>query len=207
MSGYIEERKGILFVLSAPSGAGKTTVASMLLSRTEGLRKSISHTTRQIRKGETSGLDYFFVNEKEFNEMIDRGEFIEWALVHGNYYGTSLANIENIVKKNGSDLLLDIDVQGAATLREKGVNCSTILLLPPSMDELKRRLVSRADESEESISTRLANAPKELGEIDKFDYVVINDDLGKAVSEVCAIIIAERLKVANRTIRLKGLQR
>jgi len=191
-------RRGILFVLSAPSGAGKTTAANLLLARVENLSRSISHTTRAMRPGETDGVDYYFVNREKFDAMIKSGDFIEWAEVHGNRYGTSFFNIEDIVNRDKHDLLLVIDVQGARALREKGVNCRLVFLLPPSPEELARRLKARGGESDEALKVRLANAAGEISAMDEFDYAVINDDLEKAVSELSAIVTAERLKTENR---------
>lgn len=203
MSGGMEGRRGILFVLSAPSGAGKSTVAEKVLAATPYLSRSISHTTRPIRKGETDGRDYHFVTRQAFESMIERGEFIEWAQVHGNLYGTAYSNIDNIVLKRHNDLLLVIDVQGSASLWEKGVERVTIFLMPPSMDELKKRLIGRGTDNDDSVRIRLENARDEMDEMEKFDYTVINDDLATAVDEVRSIITAERL----RTKRLAGFDK
>jgi guanylate kinase len=184
----------MLFVLSAPSGAGKSTVAEKVMAVTPRLSRSVSHTTRPMRKGEVDGTDYHFVTRETFEAMIERGEFIEWAEVHGNLYGTAYSNIDDIVLKRHDDLLLVIDVQGSASLGEKGVERVTIFLMPPSMDELKKRLAGRGTDSEEAIRARLANADYEMAEMDKFDYTVINGDLSTAVDEVRSIITAERLR-------------
>ena len=194
MNLHKDARRGILFVLSAPSGAGKSTVAEKVLAVTPRLSRSISHTTRPMRKGEVAGTDYHFVARDAFEAMIERGQFIEWAEVHGNLYGTAYSNIDEIVFKRHDDLLLVIDVQGSASLGEKGVERVTIFLMPPSMDELKKRLAGRGTDSEEAIRARLANADYEMAEMDKFDYTVINGDLSTAVDEVRSIITAERLR-------------
>lgn len=203
MIGYTEHRKGILFVLSAPSGSGKTTVANLLLERMAGLSRSISHTTRKPRNGETDGVDYHFVNREIFDEMVERGEFLEWAEVHGNRYGTSFKNIYDIVVKDNNDLLLVIDVQGAEIIREKGTNCVTIFLLPPSMEELEKRLGGRGTDTAETINIRLTNAVGEMKRMDEFEYAVVNDDLEKAVSELSSIVTAERIRIRNRTLKFK----
>ncbi len=189
-------RHGILFVLSAPSGAGKTTVARLLLERVDNLALSVSHTTRVPRESEKNGVNYHFISDDIFRKMADGGEFIEWAIVHGNRYGTSYKSISDFLEAGG-DILLDIDVQGADTLRRKGVKLCSILLKPPSMEELERRLKARGDEPEESVRVRLNNAKDELARAEEFDYVLVNDDLEKAVSEIEGIINAERLKVKN----------
>jgi guanylate kinase len=199
-----EGRRGILFVLSAPSGAGKSTVAEKVLAVTPRLSRSVSHTTRPIRKGEVDGTDYHFVSRETFEAMIERGEFIEWAQVHGNLYGTAYANIDDIVLKRHNDLLLVIDVQGSASLVEKGVERVTIFLMPPSMEELKKRLTSRGTDNEDAVRIRLENADGEMAEMDKFDYTVINDDLSTAVDEVRSIIMAERLQTKRKTHGFRG---
>lgn len=198
------ERIGTLFVLSAPSGAGKSTVAEKVLEVTPRLSRSISHTTRPIRKGEVDGVDYHFVTRDAFEGMVERGEFIEWAEVHGNLYGTAYSNIDDIVLKRHDDLLLVIDVQGAASLREKGLERVTIFLAPPSMGELEKRLSGRGSDSEEAVRVRLANASYEMAEMDKFDYTVINDDLSTAVDEVRSIIVAERLRTRKKAPGFRG---
>ncbi|MDH5677858.1 MAG: guanylate kinase [Nitrospinota bacterium] len=183
---------GILFVLSAPSGTGKTTVANLVLEVVDGLRKTVSHTTRKMRDGEESGVDYHFVDEARFRSMIDTGEFVEWAQIFGNYYGTSSREIESSLAR-GQDLLLVIDVQGAASVRamDWAQSCS-IFLLPPGMDELERRLVGRGLDSPENIRIRLEAARGELSHQGEFDHKVINDQLSRAVEEVENIIQAER---------------
>lgn len=198
------KEKGILFVLSGPSGAGKTTVASILLDKIEGLQRSISHTTRAKRDGEKDGVDYFFVDENEFKEMVSLDEFIEWANVHGSLYGTSLKTIKRITENEREDILLVIDTQGAQTLGDRGTGRRTIFLMPPSMEELRERLVKRGSDSNEAQGKRLANAIDEIGERSKFDYIVINDNLDKAVSELYSIIIAERLKTENTSVTFEN---
>jgi len=200
--GYHERRRGILFVLSGPSGAGKTTVAQRLLEEVARLRRSISHTTRALREGETDGVDYHFADHGAFRRMIENGEFIEWAEVHGNLYGTSMRNVQDIVERGGDDLLLVIDVQGAEALRRIEARQCSIFLLPPSVEELARRLRGRGSEDEQNAKIRLAAAMGEMENMAAFDYLVVNNDLDRAVADVTAIIIAERLKPSNRSIRI-----
>jgi guanylate kinase len=184
--------KGILFVLSAPSGAGKTTVAELVLSSVPDLDRSISHTTRQIRAGETDEVDYHFVDEQTFKKMLENGEFIEWANVYGAMYGTSFKTVEKVLSKAESDLLLVIDVQGAETLRNKEVISRSIFLVPPSMEELEKRLTDRGTESQDKLQTRLEAARNEMEQRGKFDHIIVNDDLDVAVKDVVAVINAER---------------
>ncbi len=185
-----------MFVLSAPSGAGKTTVAKRVLSSTPNLIMSISHTTRPMRDEEADGADYHFVDEEKFRKMIENNEFLEWAQVHGAFYGTSFRAVGKSLIEKGVDMLLDIDVQGAETLRGKDVDCRSIFLLPPSIEELERRLAARGTESAQKLKVRLEAARAEIGHKEKFDYIVVNNDLDRAVEEVREIIASER--VASR---------
>jgi guanylate kinase len=185
-----EEKKRVeLVVISGPSGAGKTTIIKKLFedeSLKDKLMFSVSHTTRKKREGEVEGQDYFFVSEEEFMRMVEKGEFIEWAKVHGNLYGTSYENIK-LAQKSGKLLILDIDVQGAEKIREKmGDSAIFIFIKPPNLGELKKRLESRGDT--EDIETRINNAKKELEYEKKFDYSIINENLEKAVSQLKEII-------------------
>ncbi|GMT42537.1 MAG: guanylate kinase [bacterium] len=191
--------RGILFVLSAPSGAGKTTIAERLVSDVPCLKQSVSYTTRPIRGGEVNGGSYVFVDEKRFRKMIDDNRFVEWAKVHGMFYGTALDTLEE-AKKNNLDLLLVIDVQGAAKLREKDVDALFIFVLPPSMKELERRLRLRGSEDEEGINSRLLVAKKEIKSCRDYDYIIVNDDLEKAQSEMISILESERIKRAERSL-------
>ena len=185
---------GILFVLSAPSGAGKTTVAGRTLAVVEGLRKSVSHTTRKIRPGETDGVDYHFIGEEQFHAMRERGDFVEWAEVYGKYYGTSSVEIKNALAR-GEDLLLVIDVQGAGHVRAmKNLYSRSIFLLPPNLEELRNRLEKRGTDTPEAIKIRMDSSQKELEQKDQFDHRVVNDGLDKAVDEVRRIIEEERAK-------------
>ncbi|HOL48198.1 MAG TPA: guanylate kinase [bacterium] len=185
--------KGKLIVISAPSGAGKSTICDELLKRVDNIIFSISVTTRPCRTNEIDGVDYFFISEKEFKEMIEKNELLEWAKVHNNYYGTP----KDFVIKNleaGKDVLLDIDVQGAEQVRQKTNDAIFIFIMAPSLEELERRLRNRKTDSEESIQRRLANAKKELEYKDKYDYIIINDIVEKAVNEIIEIIKMNRKK-------------
>ncbi len=186
--------KNILFVISAPSGAGKTTLWKKLISELKDIRRSISVTTRQPRKGEKNGRDYHFVSEEDFKRMIENDELIEWAEVHGHYYGTLRKNIEK-AQKEGYDLILEIDVQGGMNIKKTGLDAVFIFILPPSFEELKRRLKKRKDLKENEIEKRLKNAEEEMKYVSEYDYCIINDRLERAYNELKSIVIAERLKV------------
>lgn len=183
-------RQGILFVLSAPSGAGKTTLGRILLEREPQLRHSVSYTTRAMRSGERAGHDYHFISQETFRAMIDNDEFIEWACVHGNYYGTSLADIERLCAC-GTDVLLDIDVQGAEQLRRRKLDAVFIFIAPPNMAVLSQRLQQRDSDTPETIRIRVENAHHEMAQASVYDYIVINDKLAVASAALHAIISAE----------------
>lgn len=183
-------RPGILFVLSAPSGAGKTTLGRLLLEREPKLIHSISYTTRAIRPAEKDGFDYHFISQDKFHAMIDNGEFIEWARVHDNYYGTSLADIEHLCAC-GTDVLLDIDVQGAQQLRTRKLDAVFIFIAPPSMDVLCQRLQQRNSDTPETIKKRMENARLEMAQAPVYDYIVVNDKLAVAADALHAIVGAE----------------
>ena len=199
-------RLGNLYTLSAPSGAGKSSLINALLAdlpRHE-VQLSISHTTRQPRPAEEDGVHYYFTCHTEFESLIEKGHFLEWAEVFGNYYGTSLPMIERSLEQ-GIDVFLDIDWQGARQIREKVPNVKTIFILPPSREELEQRLIGRGQDSAETISKRMAEAESEMSHYDEFDYVIINDDFNQALSELKAILTAERLKLAPQKIRHQAL--
>jgi guanylate kinase len=180
----------VLFVLSSPSGGGKTTIRRAVLKKLPQLAYSISFTTRKARPGEIEGKDYFFISRQSFEEKIKREEFIEWAEVYGNLYGTSQKFIDEKLKK-GKDVLLDIDIQGANEIKKKkGNSACLIFLLPPSLEVLKLRLIKRG-ESEEEIKKRLSHARFEMEMIGAYDYRVVNCDLQRAVSDVCLIITSQ----------------
>lgn len=183
-------RKGILYIISAPSGAGKTSICRAILSFFPLLRQSISFTTREVRNGEQEGRDYHFVSHEVFDKMVAGGAFAEWAEVHGNCYGTARATLDH-VHEEGTDVLLDIDYQGAEQLRTSGVNGVFIFILPPDMSELRNRLESRNTDDEKIIARRMNNAAGEIAEATRFDYLVVNDVLDQAVEKVRSIMIAE----------------
>ena len=183
-------RKGKLFVISAPSGAGKTTLCNMLREEFPDITYSVSCTTRPPRSGETEGVHYYFVPKEAFEEKIALDDFLEYATVHGNYYGTPRSEIEKKLS-GGKDILMDIDPQGAMQLKERFDGGIYIFIMPPSVDILRTRLTLRND-TQETIETRLANAVVEIGYKDRYDYVVLNDELGQAYKELSAIYKKEK---------------
>jgi guanylate kinase len=176
-----------LFVIAAPSGAGKTTLVKLLLERNPGLEFSISYTTREQRKTEVDGRDYFFVDEKRFIELQQDGELLESALVFGNYYGTGRSQVEQRLR-NGKHVILEIDWQGARQVRESMPDCVSIFILPPGRAELERRLRDRRTDSDEVITRRLQEAEGDMTHWDEFDFVIVNEDLNTAVSELEAVV-------------------
>jgi guanylate kinase len=185
---------GKLFVISAPSGAGKTTMLKQVMSNLPGLVFSISHTTREPRQGEQDGVDYHFVSQSQFLDMIDRELFLEYAEVHDNFYGTSKDAIE-MQLDDGLDVVLDIDVQGAAILRKKGQPEAThIFISPPNLNELEKRLRGRGTESEEKIKLRLKNAATEIKAAAEYEYLIINEKVDEAAHLLASIILAERAR-------------
>ena len=185
---------GRLFVISAPSGTGKTTLLRQVIRRVAGLVFSISHTTREPRQGERDGVEYHFVDHPTFLGMRDQGMFLEWAKVHDNYYGTSRQGILDQLGR-GLDIILDIDVQGAKIIRTaSGLEASHIFVAPPGLSELERRLRGRGTESEENIKIRLENARIEMQAASEYDYMIVNDVFAEAVDLLAAIILAERAR-------------
>jgi len=180
-------RRGRLFVIAAPSGAGKTSLVKALVERRPELRVSISHTTRKKRPTEEHGREYFFVSVPEFEELVARGQFLEHARVFDNYYGTSRETVEKLLAE-GNDVILEIDWQGARQVRAAMPECKTIFILPPSRDALEKRLRGRGTDSEEVIARRLRDAVGDMSHWNEFDYVVVNDDFDQAVDQLAGII-------------------
>ena len=200
------ERRGLMFVLSSPSGAGKTTLSRMLMDRMPGLQMSVSATTRPKRPGEVEGRDYLFVDASKFEAMVKQDELLEWAVVFGNRYGTPRAPVEAALSA-GRDVLFDIDWQGTQQLREKaGGDVVSVFILPPSAADLERRLHTRAQDSDEVIRGRMERASHELSHWAEYDYIVVNQNVDEAFSEVQSILKAERLKRARR-VGLTGFVR
>ena len=189
-------KKGRLFVITAPSGAGKSSLIQALLKADSSLKLSTSYTTRPPRPGEQNGREYHFVSEAEFLAMRERGEFLESAEVHGNHYGTAKRVIVEALER-GRDLLLEIDWQGARQVRKLHPDCIGIFILPPSVEELERRMRARGQDSEAVIQRRLANAREELEHVDEFKYAIINKDFEAAKGELTSIIEKERSRGAN----------
>ena len=204
------ERRGMMFVLSSPSGAGKTTLSRMLTEAMPGLRMSVSTTTRAKRPGEVEGRDYHFVDKTRFEEMVKRGELLEWATVFDNRYGTPKAPVEAALSA-GQDVLFDIDWQGTQQLREKArADVVSVFILPPSAADLEKRLSSRAQDSAGVIRRRMSRASHEMSHWAEYDYIVINHDVEAAFVEVQSILKAERLKRERRiglTTFVRELQR
>lgn len=192
---------GHIFIVTAASGTGKTTLVSRLSCREQDIRVSISHTTRAPREGEQNGVHYHFVSKNEFEEMIAANAFIEHAQVYGNYYGTSLAAVESL-KKAGFNVILEIDVQGAAQIRQLLPDATSIFILPPSMAELNERLINRGTDSQEVIQYRLGKAREEIEQCYLFDYVIVNQELDQAELDLLAIIRSAglRTKAQHRNI-------
>lgn len=199
----IAAREGILFVISAPSGAGKTSICREIVDIFPQLRQSVSYTTRGMRAGERAGVDYHFVTADRFREMVAAGAFAEWAEVHGNCYGTALTTLAE-ARQAGADILLDIDCQGAAQIKRSWPSAVFMFVLPPSLDELRARLQGRQTDPPEVVARRLDNARGEIAQADWYDYTVINDRLGDAVADVAAIIRAERCRTVRHTRWLSG---
>ena len=197
-SSQIAKRQGIIFILSAPSGAGKTTLYHGLRKAYPEIKLSVSCTTRARRKGEVNGQDYRFMTIRQFEAMRFQGEFAEWASVHGNSYGTPRKPLDRSIQ-TGRDILLDIDVQGARQIKRAYPQAVSIFLLPPSLGELRRRLAARGTDGKEIIRRRLANAQDEIKERIYYDYYVINREINQAVSLLSSIVDAERSKVSRVT--------
>ena len=185
--------RGMLIVVSSPSGGGKGTLIDRVLQTLPGVSYSVSYTTRAPRPGEQEGREYFFVTKPAFEEMIQRGEFLEWANVYGHLYGTSHSQVES-EREAGRDIILEIDVQGAESIRGLVSDAVTVFILPPSFELLRNRLVARATDSESELQRRLHGAPSEVQQYKNFQYVILNDDINRASAQLSAVILAERAR-------------
>ena len=190
----MQGNRGILIVISGPSGAGKGTICKALLEKHDNIFISVSATTRAPRAGEVEGVNYYFLTKEAFEEKVNNNGFLEYANVHGNFYGTPKVNVEKMLDE-GKDVILEIDIQGALQVKENFKEGVFIFILPPSMEELKQRIIKRGSETEESLMTRFKNAYKEINYVSKYNYAVVNDKLEVAVSKVEAIIAAEKCRV------------
>jgi len=196
--------QGQLFVLSGPSGVGKSTILKAVRERLDGLAYSISHTSRKPRPKEVHGKDYHFADRKTFESMIQEGKFAEWATVYGDYYGTSLPELKKPLSL-GLDVLLDLDSQGAQNIKNHFEKSLLVYILPPSLKALKQRLESRAADGKDIVKRRMERASEEIRECVFYDYIIINDDLERAIEEFKSIILAERCRTARRAPQLKDL--
>lgn len=195
---------GTLFVISAPSGAGKTSLVKALLGQTKNIGVSVSHTTRTMREGEQDGIDYNFIDKETFVSMVGKSAFLEHAQVFDNYYGTAIANIEDKLKQ-GDDVILEIDWQGAAQVRKQLPYAVNIFILPPSQAALEERLRGRGQDSDEIIARRMRDAKSETSHYSEYDYLVVNDDFDKALIELQSIVLARRYRYGAQTHRLAAL--
>jgi len=186
-------RRGLLFIVSAPSGTGKTTLVERLVKVTPGLRMSRSYTCRKARDGERDGVDYNFITREQFEAMIREGAFLEWADIYGNLYGTAAADTDHTLA-SGEDLVLVIDVQGARQVRSRGAQTIGVFVLPPSFEALEQRLRGRSKDSEDAIRKRLATARREVRAVAEYEYVIVNDELESCVDRLRAIVVAERAR-------------
>ncbi|CAN5395504.1 guanylate kinase [soil metagenome] len=196
--------KGNLIIISSPSGGGKGTLIKEVLKTVPKIGYSVSFTTRQMRPGEENGRDYFFVAKEEFESLIKQGEFLEFAEVHGNFYGTSIKRVKAETEL-GRDIILEIDVQGAASVRRLMPEAVSIFIMPPSFHVLERRLIDRATEKQEDLSVRLRNSFGEIRRFSEFEYIVVNDDVTAAAARLQNIILAERLKRIRQNEAIQGI--
>jgi len=197
-----EKGRGILFVVSSPSGGGKGTLIQRILKNVSNLSYSVSFTTRAPRNGEVDGREYFFVTPEEFERMVAANEFLEWAHVHSKQYGTSRSQVFRELSE-GRDIVLEVDVQGAASIRALMPDAVSIFILPPSFAVLRQRLLDRGTDSPEELELRLRNAPKELKDYAAFQYLIINDDADRAADQLAAIVHAERARLHRQDTRVK----
>jgi guanylate kinase len=202
----LSERNPVVVVVSAPSGAGKSTVIARVLRELGGMRFSVSHTTRPPRGDEKEGVDYHFVGRAAFERLRDEGRLLEWAEVHGNLYGTAMTELVR-AREEGVDLLLDLDVAGAAQVRQRLPDAVTVFVLPPSYPDLERRLRGRGQDDEATIERRLAAAGRELGAFWHYDYAIVNDDLDACVRELMSIIRAARCAVPVMAERAREIEK
>jgi guanylate kinase len=191
----MKKRRGILFVVSAPSGAGKTTLCKAITGSLEDLTHSISYTTRKPRTGEVDGRDYYFITQKRFQEMTEAGDFAEYAQVHSNFYGTSKLVLQDMVRE-GVDVILDIDTQGARQIKASTETAVFIFIMPPSLHILEERLRNRKSDHEEEIQKRMRRAVDEIRDYRMYDYIIVNRDFERALSELRSIVVAERCRTA-----------
>ena len=196
--------KGTVFIVSAASGTGKTSLTTALAARNDNIQVAVSHTTRKPREGEINGVHYHFVDTATFEQMIGDGAFIEHANVHGNFYGTSTREVEKIINQ-GIDVILEIDVQGAEQVRRQMPDAVSIFILPPSLEALKQRLFERGTEDIETLNLRINNARLEFEQASLFDYLVVNDDLPTATQDLMTIVYATRLRQSNNNEALISL--
>ena len=196
------EGRGILFVVSSPSGGGKGTLIQRVLKQVPNLSYSVSYTTRAPRNGEIDGREYFFVTTEQFEKMVAGNEFLEWAVVHSKLYGTARQQVVREISE-GHDIILEVDVQGAASVRALLADAVSIFILPPSFEVLKQRLQARGTDSPEELDLRLRNAPMELKDYSAFQYVILNDDLDRAANQMTAIVHAERARLSRQESKVR----
>ncbi|GFP75990.1 guanylate kinase [Clostridium fungisolvens] len=186
--------KGILIVISGPSGAGKGTICKALVEKNDNLFISVSATTRKPRVGEVEGVNYYFITKEEFLQKVENDDFIEWAEVYGNYYGTPKSTVDQMLDE-GINVILEIDIQGALKVKENARDGVFVFILPPSMEELKQRIINRGSETQESLMTRFKSAYQEINYVSKYNYAVVNDTVDEAVKKIESIILAEKCRV------------
>jgi guanylate kinase len=199
-----EDARGILFVVSSPSGGGKGTLIQRMLNKVPYLSYSVSFTTRAPRNGEVDGREYFFVTKEKFEQMVAADEFLEWASVHGKLYGTSRNQVLREISA-GRDIVLEVDVQGAASIRALVADSVSVFILPPSFEVLRQRLLDRGTDSPEELDLRLRNAPTELKDYAAFQYLIINDDVERAADQLSAIVHSERARLHRQGPRVKHM--
>lgn len=194
--------RGTLFVVSSPSGGGKGTLIQRVLGSIPNLSYSVSFTTRTPRNGEVDGREYFFVTQEQFEQMVAANDFLEWARVHGNYYGSAAQQVSREIDE-GRDIILEVDVQGAASIRKLVSDSVSVFILPPSYDILRQRLMARGTDSDAELQVRLRNAPEEISHYTAFDYVIINDDVERAAGCLASIVVAERSRRERQEPQVK----